>query len=84
MYIFVFASLTTANRVRFHIKNKIGILFDINKISGQGELPGCSYGIYVKEPYRHSVEDIVKSLDVNLIGIYNEETLKGVKGNGVS
>ncbi len=84
MYVFVFASLTTANRVRFIIKNKTGVSFDINKVSSSQVVPGCSYGLFVADAYRDRVYEIIKDLDVNLIGVYEESVIKGGMKDGIS
>lgn len=84
MYVFVFASLTTANRVRFLIKNKLGLSSDINKISATKMVPGCSYGLFVKDVNKAIVEDFIKALDINLIGVYEESVIKGGNKDGVS
>ena len=84
MYVFVFASLTTAGRVRFYIKNKTGISFDINKVPSSRNIPGCSYGIFVNEANKETVMDIIKELDVNFIGVFDEKTINGGGADGIS
>lgn len=84
MYVFVFASVTTANRVRFLIKNKMGISSDIGKVSSSKVIPGCSYGIFVNDRYKDSVMDFIKGLDVNLIGVFEESVIKGGAADGLS
>lgn len=84
MYIFVFASLTTASRVRFYIKNKLGISLEVNKVSGFDGIPGCSYGLFADKAHKDNVLEIINELNVNLIGVYDEKMLKGAKKDGVS
>ncbi|MBE7045912.1 MAG: hypothetical protein E7396_00680 [Ruminococcaceae bacterium] len=84
MYVFVFASLTTANRVRFLIKNKLGLSFDINKVSASKIIPGCSYGLFVNKENKDKVWEFIKGLDVNLIGLFEESIIKGGNKDGVS
>ena len=84
MYIFVFASLTTAGRVRYKLKSKLGVSFDIHKLTGKEDIPGCSYGLYVHPSYKNRVSDMIKELDVNLVGIYEEKDIKGGVSGGLS
>ncbi len=84
MYVFVFASLTTVSRVRFYIKNKLGINFDTDRVSSSPLVPGCSWGLFVPESKKDTVLMIIKELNVNLLGVYEEKELSGGGRNGIS
>lgn len=68
----VFASVTTANRLKSLIRKKYGIESTIVQTPGSIRLKGCSYALKMEGKYADTVWKIITDSGLSSKGIYTE------------
>lgn len=76
-YIFVFASLTSANRVKAYIKREKGRDVYITQIPKSDKIKGCSYGIYVNKDEIYDIKTATEAMGINTRGVFHKTELEG-------
>lgn len=77
-YIFVFASLTSATRVKKFLEKEKGIDVYIVQVPKSDRIKGCSYGIYTNESKINDVKEAIEYLEINSKGMFSSKDIGGV------
>ncbi len=74
----VFASVTTANRLKSLIRKKYGIESTLVQTPKSIGVKGCSYALKMEEKYKDIVWQIVTDSGISSKGIFTEEDYKKI------
>lgn len=77
-YIFVFASLTSATRVKKFLKKEKGMDVYIVQVPKSDKIKGCSYGIYADKSKIHDIKEAIDYLEIKSKGMFSSEDIGGV------
>ncbi len=75
----VFASVTTANRVKSVLNKKFGIRAEVVRAPAALSPEGCSYAVRISGEFAESVWNIVSQSGLMSKGVYREDNLKRLK-----
>ncbi len=76
-YIFVFASLTSATRVKKFLKKEKGMDVYIVQVPKSDKIKGCSYGIYADETKIKDIKESIEYLEINSKGMFSLKDFGG-------
>jgi len=75
----VFASVTTANRVKSVLKKKFGIESDVIRAPSALSMSGCSYAVRLSSEFLEPAWNLVMQSGLSSKGAYREDNMNAVK-----